>query len=79
MTGRRRREDSNKFVKTLERDITGTQRRCFKISKRLPLQEIGKLKIDPITKVGMERMLLKTGLSRTAKGKKEQKRRGAVK
>ena len=45
-----RREDWDKFVKTLERDITGTQRRGFKIFKQLQLQERDKLKIDPITK-----------------------------
>jgi hypothetical protein len=37
-------------VKTLERDIIGTQRRGFKIFKQLQLQERDKLKIDPITK-----------------------------
>jgi hypothetical protein len=36
MTRRQRRDDWDKFVKTLERDITGTQRRGFKI---LQLQE----------------------------------------
>ena len=48
---------TDKFVKTLERDITGTQRditgtqrRGFKIFKQLQLQERDKLKIDPITK-----------------------------
>jgi hypothetical protein len=35
---------------TLERDITGTQRRGFKIFKQLQLQERDKLKIDPRTK-----------------------------
>ena len=50
MTRRQRREDWHKFVKTLERDITGTQRRGFKIFKQLQLQERDKLKIDPITK-----------------------------
>jgi len=34
----------------LEREITGTQRRGFKIFKKLQLQERDKLKIDPITK-----------------------------
>ena len=34
----------------MERDITGTQRRGFKIFKQLQLQEKDKLKIDPITK-----------------------------
>ena len=51
MTRRQRRDDWDKFVKTLERDITGTQRRSFKIFKQLQLQERGKLKIDPITKM----------------------------
>ena len=50
MTRSQRREDWDKFVKTLERDITGTQRRGFKIFKQLQLQERDKLKIDPITK-----------------------------
>ena len=45
-----RRDDWDKFVKTLERDITGTQRRGFKIFKQLQMQERDKLKIDPITK-----------------------------
>ena len=31
MTQRQRRDDWDKFVKTMERDITGTQRRGFKI------------------------------------------------
>ena len=44
------REDWDKFVKTLERDIIGTQRRAFKIFKQLQLQERDKLKMDPITK-----------------------------
>ena len=34
----------------MERDITGTQRRGFKIFKQLQLQERDKLKIDTITK-----------------------------
>jgi hypothetical protein len=33
MTRKQRREDWDKFVKTLERDITGTQRRGCKIFK----------------------------------------------
>ena len=40
----------DKFVNTLERDITGTQRQGFKIFKQLQLQERDKLKIDPRTK-----------------------------
>ena len=35
---------------TLKGDITGTQRRGFKIFKLLQLQERDKLKIDPIKK-----------------------------
>jgi hypothetical protein len=50
MTRRQRREDWDKFVKTLERDITGTQRRGFKIFKQLQLQERDKLRTDLITK-----------------------------
>ena len=49
-TRRKRRDDGDKFVKTLERDIRGTQRRGFKIFKQLQLQERDKLKINPITK-----------------------------
>jgi hypothetical protein len=50
MTRRQRRDDWDKFVKKLERYITGTQRRGFKIITQLHLQERDKLKIDPITK-----------------------------
>jgi len=51
MTRRQRRDDWDRFVKTLERDITGTQRQGFKIFKQLQLQERDKLKIDTITKI----------------------------
>jgi hypothetical protein len=50
ITRKQRRLDWDKFVKTLERYITGTQRRGFKVFKQLQLQEKGKIKIDPITK-----------------------------
>jgi len=50
MTRRQRRDDWDKFVKTQERDIRGTQRRGFKIFKQLQLHERDKLKIDPIPK-----------------------------
>jgi hypothetical protein len=40
--------------------MTGIQRRGFKIFKQLQLQEKDKIKIDPITKHGMERRLWKT-------------------
>jgi len=39
MTRRHRREDWDKFVKTLERYITGIQRQSFKIFEQLQLQE----------------------------------------
>ena len=48
MTRKQRRNDWDKFVKTLERDTTGTQRRGFKIFKQLQQQERDKLKIYPI-------------------------------
>jgi len=48
MTRRQRIGDWNKFVKILERDLTGTQRPDFKIFKQLQLHERDKLKIDPI-------------------------------
>ena len=50
MTQSQRRDDWDKFVKTLGRDIIGTQRWGFKIFKQLQMQERDKLKIDPITK-----------------------------
>ena len=50
MTRNQRRKDGDKFVKALERDITGTQRRGFKIFKQLQLQEKYKLRNEPITK-----------------------------
>jgi hypothetical protein len=50
MTRKQRRDDWEKFVKSLERDITGTQRLGFKIFKQLQLQERDKLKINPISK-----------------------------
>ena len=40
-----KREDWDKYVKTLERDITGTQRRGFKIFKKPQLQEINEFKL----------------------------------
>jgi hypothetical protein len=50
MTRNQRREEWGKFVKVLERDITGTQRRGFKIFKQLQLQERDKLRIESIEK-----------------------------
>jgi len=50
MTRRQRRENWDKFVKTLERDITGEQGRGFKISKQLQLQEIDTITVYPIIK-----------------------------
>jgi len=79
MTRNQRREDWDKFVKALERDITGTQKRGFKIFKQLQLQERDKLRIEPITKTEWKEYYRKLWKDRRAKGKKEQKRRGAVK
>jgi len=79
MTRRQRRDDWDKFVKTLEMDITGTQRRGFKIFKQLQLQERDKLKIDPITKQNGKNTMENFGMSKGARVKKEQNRRGEVK
>ena len=93
MTRRQRREDWDKFVKTLERDITGTQgditgtqrditgtqMRCFKIFKQLQLQKRDKLKIDPITKTEWKEYYGKLWNEQGSTVKKEQKRRGEVK
>ena len=79
MTRNQRREDWDKFVKALERYITGTQRRGFKIFKQLQLQERDKLRIEPITNRNGKNIIENFGMNRRAKGKKEQKRRGAVK
>ena len=51
MTRKQRRDDWNKFVTTLERDITGVQRRGFKIFTHVQLHEKDKFKIDPITEM----------------------------
>jgi hypothetical protein len=51
MTRKQRRDDWEKLVKSLQRDITGTQRLGFKIIKQLQLQERHKLKINPISKL----------------------------
>ena len=78
MTRKQRRMDWDKFVKTLERDITGTQRRGFKIFKQLQLQERDKLKIDPIKTNGKNTME-NFGMSKATMVKKEQRRREEVK
>ena len=54
MTRRQGRDDWDIFVKALERDITGTQRRGFKIFKQLQLHERHKLKIDLIPKTELK-------------------------
>jgi hypothetical protein len=51
MTRQQRRDDWQKFVKSLERDIIGNQRLGFKIFKQLQIQERDKLKINPISKM----------------------------
>jgi len=62
------REDWDKFVKTLERDIIGTQRRAFKIFKQLQLQERDKLKMDPITKTEWKEYYRKLWNEQDSKG-----------
>jgi len=52
----------------LERDITGTQRRGFKIFKQLQLQESDKLKIDPITKTEWKEYYGKLWIEQGSKG-----------
>jgi hypothetical protein len=51
MTRKQRRDDWEKFVKSLERDITGKQKLGFKIFKQLQPQERDKLKINPTPKM----------------------------
>ena len=80
ITRKQRRDDWDKFDKTLERDIKGTQRRGFNIFKQLQLQERDKLKIDPITKTEWEEYYGKLWKARGSKGQEgtEEKRRGEV-
>ena len=63
----------------MERDITGTPRRGFKIFKQLQLQERDKLKIDPIAKAEWKEYYGKLWNEQGSKGEEEQKRRGEVK
>ena len=79
MTRKQIREDWDKFVKILERDITGTQRRGFKIFKQLQLQERDKLKIDPIKKRNEKKTMENFGMSKATMVKKEQRRTGEMK
>jgi hypothetical protein len=51
ITRKQWRDDWEKFVKSLERDITGKQRLGFQIFKQLQLEERDKLKINPISKM----------------------------
>jgi hypothetical protein len=77
---RQRREDWDKFVKTLERDTTGTQRRGFKIFKQLQMFERDKLKIDPITKTDWKEYHGKLWKEQGSKGEEgtEEDRRSEV-
>jgi len=77
ITRRQRRDDWDKFVKTLERDITGTQRRGCEIFKQLQLQERDKLKIDPITKTEWKKYYGKLWNEQDSKGEEgiEEERR----
>ena len=80
MTPRQRRDDWDRFVKTLERDITGTQRRGFKKFKQLQLQERDRLKIDPITKTEWKEYYGKLWNEQGSKGEEgtEEERRSEV-
>jgi len=80
MTRKQRRDDWDTFVKTLERDITGTRRRGFKIIKQLQLQERDKLKIDPITKTEWKEYYGKLWNEQGSKGEEgtEEERRSEV-
>ena len=64
-------------MKTLERDITETQRRGFKIFKQLQLQERDKLKIDRITKTEWKEYYRKLWNEQDSKGEEgiEEERR----
>ena len=64
----------------MERDITGTQRRGFKIFKQLQLQERDKLKIDPITKTEWKEYYGKHWNEQGSKGEEgtEEERRSEV-
>ena len=73
MTRKPKRDDWDKFVKILERDITGTQRRGFKIFKQLQLQKRDKLKIDPIKKRNGKNTMENFGMSKAVRVKKEQR------
>ena len=77
ITRKQRRDDWDKFVKILERDITGTQRRGFKIFKQLQLQERDKRKIYPITKTEWKEYYRKLWNERGSKGEEgtEEERR----
>ena len=61
------------------KDITGTQRRGFKIFKQLQLHERDKLKIDRYQKRNGKNTMENFGMSKVAKVKKEQKKRGEAK
>ena len=78
MTWKQREWDG--FVKTLERDIAGTQRRGFKIFKQLQLQERDKLKIDLITKTEWKEYYVKLWNEQGNKGEEgtEEERRSEV-
>ena len=77
MTRRQRRDDWDKFVKTLERDITGTQKRGFKVFKQLQLKERDRLNIDSITKTEWEEFYGKLWNEQGCKGEEriEEERR----
>jgi hypothetical protein len=60
MIQRQRRDDWNKFVKTLERDIAGTQRRSFKCLNSYNCQKEINSKLIRQKKNGREKIQWKT-------------------
>ena len=62
-----------------QRDITGAQRRGFKIFKQLQLQEIDKLKVYAITKTEWNEYYGKLQNEQSNKGEENQKRGEKVK
>jgi len=79
MTRRQRRDDWDKFVKTLERDITGTQSEALKYLNSYNCTKEINSKLTRYQKRNGKNTMENFGMSKIAKVKKEQKRRGEAK
>jgi hypothetical protein len=80
MTRKQRRDNWEKFVKSLERDITGTQGLGFKMYKHLQLQERDKnSKLTQYQKWNGKITTKSSGMSRATTARKEQKRKSETK